>query len=229
MLESLWPRGGWGRAAQYVRHRLRRLPDSPERISRGIMAGVFTTFTPFFGLHFVIAGLLAYALRGNILAAMMGTFFGNPLTYLPIGVISLQTGHFLLGTRPPAGKDGDDLGDKFIDAGAELWHNFKAMFTSDVARWDELARFNHDVFMPYLIGGLIPGIIAGIIAYYLSLPLVTAYQRRRKAKIARRIAAEAERQADLQAQASSDQDLIRVRQSRLKQKKTKAPKGTNLA
>ncbi|MEL6961065.1 MAG: DUF2062 domain-containing protein, partial [Pseudomonadota bacterium] len=46
-LELLWPRGGWARAFHYVRHRLRRIPDSPERIARGIWAGVFTTFSPF--------------------------------------------------------------------------------------------------------------------------------------------------------------------------------------
>ncbi|MEM9551176.1 MAG: DUF2062 domain-containing protein, partial [Pseudomonadota bacterium] len=44
--EMLYPRGGWARAFHYVKHRVRRLPDSPERIARGIWAGVFTTFTP---------------------------------------------------------------------------------------------------------------------------------------------------------------------------------------
>ena len=73
--EFLWPRGGWSRAFQYVQHRLRRLPDSPERIGRGIWAGVFTTFTPFYGLHFIFAAMVAFVMRGNILASMMATFF----------------------------------------------------------------------------------------------------------------------------------------------------------
>ena len=34
-----------------------------------------------------------------------------------------------------------------------------------------------------MIGGLIPGIIAATIAYYLSVPLIRAYQRRRKGMI----------------------------------------------
>ena len=41
---AIWPKGGWTRAFHYVRHRLRRLPDTPERIARGIWAGVFVTF-----------------------------------------------------------------------------------------------------------------------------------------------------------------------------------------
>src|SRR6056297_4272605 len=84
LFEALWPRGGWARAARYVQHRLNRLPDPPERIARGIFAGVLTTFTPFYGLHFVTAAILAWVMRGNILAALLSTFFGNPLTYVPI-------------------------------------------------------------------------------------------------------------------------------------------------
>ena len=51
-IETFYPRGGWGRAVRYVVHRLRRLPDPAYKISRGIAAGVFTSFTPFFGFHF---------------------------------------------------------------------------------------------------------------------------------------------------------------------------------
>lgn len=73
--EFVWPRGGWSRAIQYVNHRVRRLPDTPEKIARGIWAGVFTTFTPFYGLHFFVAMFFATIMRGNILASLMATFF----------------------------------------------------------------------------------------------------------------------------------------------------------
>ena len=82
--EFFLPRGGWSRAAQYVVHRLSRLPDPPHRIARGIFAGVFISFTPFFGFHFLGAAAIAWSLRGNILAALLATFFGNPLT-TPLG------------------------------------------------------------------------------------------------------------------------------------------------
>ena len=98
LIRFFWPKGGWRRAFHYVQYRLRRLPDSSQKISRGIWAGLFTTFTPFYGLHFFTAAIIARALKGNILAALLATFFGNPLTYVPIGVVSLQTGHFFLGT-----------------------------------------------------------------------------------------------------------------------------------
>ena len=97
--DFFWPRGGWGRAFHYVKHRIRRLPDAPDRIARGIWAGVFASFTPFFGFHFVIAGLLGWIMRGNILAALMSTFFGNPVTFVLIATVSLRIGHWLLGTH----------------------------------------------------------------------------------------------------------------------------------
>lgn len=179
VLESLWPRGGWGRAFQYVKHRVRRLPDAPERIARGIWAGVFTTFTPFYGAHFVVAGAIATALRGNILASLMATFFGNPLTYVPIGLISLQTGHWLLGSDLSEEHERSFIG-KFVDAGGDLWLNLKALLTGHPQDWTGLAVFFDEIFFPYLIGGIAPGIIAATICYYVSVPLIRAYQHRRK-------------------------------------------------
>ncbi len=179
MLELLWPRGGWARAFHYVRHRLRRLPDSPERIARGIWAGVFTTFTPFFGIHFVIAGFVAFVMRGNWLAALLATFFGNPLTYVPIAATSLWFGHRLLGTEP----GNQDLGAEIKGAWGDIWHNFIAIFTPEPMAWRGLAEFYDGIFYPFMIGSIIPGIIAGTIAYYLSVPVIRAYQHRRKGAI----------------------------------------------
>ncbi|MEM9434231.1 MAG: DUF2062 domain-containing protein [Pseudomonadota bacterium] len=179
-LHLIWPQGGWARAFNYVRHRLRRLPDSPQRISRGIMVGVFTTFTPFYGIHFVIAALLARLMNGNILASLMATFFGNPLTYLPIGVIALQTGHFILGTEY---EEDMNFGRRFAGAGRDLKDNFIALFTDDRADWMRLSGFYDEVFFPYLIGGILPGIIFGVGAYFLSMPVITVYQNRRRGRL----------------------------------------------
>ncbi len=184
MFEFFWPRGGWTRAAYYVRHRLNRLPDAPEKIARGIFAGVFTTFTPFYGLHFIFAAAMAFIMRGNVLAALLATFFGNPLTYVPIGVISMRTGYFLLGE--PARSDDHiarSLGGKFMDASDALKDNFLAMFTDRTADWHSLAVFYDEVFFPYLVGGIIPGLVTATICYLLSVPLIRAYQHRRKGAI----------------------------------------------
>lgn len=182
VIEFLWPKGGWGRAFQYVKHRLRRLPDSPERIARGIWAGIFTTFTPFYGLHFICAGLIALVMRGNIIASLMATFFGNPLTYVPIGVVSLQTGHWLLGSRLSE-EDERSFGGKFVDAGEDLWNNLWHFVLGERTDWTQWQVFYNEVFFPYMVGGIVPGVIMGTIGYYVSVPLIRAYQHRRKGVI----------------------------------------------
>ena len=55
----LWPNGGWSRRFEYVKYRIKRLPDSPKRISLGIAAGVFASFTPLYGFHFFVAMIIA--------------------------------------------------------------------------------------------------------------------------------------------------------------------------
>lgn len=185
--DGVYPKGGWTRAFHYVRHRLRRLPGTPEFIARGVWAGVFTTFSPFYGMHFLIAAIIARVINGNLLAALLSTFFGNPLTYLPIGVVSLKTGHFLLGTEFQEGAK-QSLASKFANAGADLWHNLIAVFTDADMDWSGLSVFYDEVFFPYLVGGVLPGIVCATVCYYLSVPVIRAYQKRRAAHIRKKVA-----------------------------------------
>ncbi|MGB5865513.1 MAG: DUF2062 domain-containing protein [Sulfitobacter sp.] len=180
--ELVWPRGGWARAFHYVKHRMRRLPDSPERIARGIWAGVFITFSPLFGMHFVFAVLLAKLMKGNIIASLMATFVGNPFTFVFIALASLKSGHWILGTELQEGEL-RALSRKFSDAGSDLWHNTISVFTPDQMDWSGLTIFSRDVFYPYLIGGILPGIVFATLSYYLAVPVLRAYQKRRKGLI----------------------------------------------
>lgn len=182
IVEALWPRGGWTRAFHYVKHRIRRLPDDPHRIARGVGAGVFVSFTPMFGFHFISAVLTAKAVRGNLLASLLGTFFGNPITFPIIAFSSMKLGHLILGTNFDESQHATLFG-KFVGAGEDLRHNFLAIFTDATAQWDNLYNFWNEVFLPYFVGGLIPGIIAGVVASYLSAPLIAAYQKHRRKKL----------------------------------------------
>ncbi|MCF6315844.1 MAG: DUF2062 domain-containing protein [Marinosulfonomonas sp.] len=180
--ELIYPKGGWTRAFHYVKHRVRRLPDPPHRIARGVFAGVLTSFTPFFGMHFVTAALISKAIQGNIIASIMATFFGNPITFPFIAVSSLKLGHWILGTTFDETSQHYLMG-SFGGAWNDLKHNFKAIFTDATAHWDRLHSFYDEVFLPYLVGGLILGPIAGIICYYLSVPVISAYKNRRKGRL----------------------------------------------
>lgn len=196
--ESFWPRGGWGRAAMYVKHRIRRLPDRPDRIARGIFCGVCVSFSPLYGLHFLAAFLLAKLIGGNILAALLATFFGNPITFPFMAAIALKIGYWILGlevdpvvaeTLREGGAEemSSSLMTKFSGAFADLGSNFVALFTDDVANWHRLEVFYDQVFLPFLVGGIVPGILTGLAAYYITLPLITAYQNRRQMKLNKKI------------------------------------------
>jgi uncharacterized protein (DUF2062 family) len=173
--EFVYPRGGIRRAVQYVTHRLRRLPDEPHRIARGVFAGVFVSFTPFFGFHFLSAALLAWVLRGNIIAGLLATFVGNPLTTPIIAITSVELGHRMLGIDAPM--DVKSIIAAFTNAGTELWGNARALFTADVAHWENLGTFFGTIFWPYLVGGLLPGLATGLAFYWATIPIVRAYQK----------------------------------------------------
>lgn len=204
--EAIYPKGGWARAFHYVKHRVRRLPDSPERIARGIFVGVFTSFTPFYGLHFLVAFILARIMNGNLFASLIATFFGNPLTYVPIAYASLKTGYWLTGMTADADRVRHSFGEMFYGAGHDLWFNLKALFTGHDADWAGLTEFYNDVFFPYMIGAIIPGIICGLVCYYLSVPVIRAYQKRRnKGVLKARLARLKQKAAEKTAKKTSEQ------------------------
>lgn len=198
--DGIYPRGGWTRAVSYVLHRLRRLPDPPHKIARGVAAGVFVCFTPFFGFHFFLAAILSFVMQGNILAAIMATFFGNPITFPIIATLAVDLGSWMLGL--PGGMQLPGIVGAFSNASIEMWYNFTAMFTEEVTHWNRLDRFFQRVFLPYLVGGIVPGIVVGMIFYVITRPVIEAYQKGRIKRLKKRY--EKRRQADVARAENAD-------------------------
>lgn len=212
--DLVYPRSGWRRASNYLLHRLRRLPDDPHRIARGVAAGMFCNFPPLFGVQMLSAALLAWVFRGNVLAAVLATFVSNPLTTPLIAFLSLELGHWMLGTH--GALDVNMLVHAFSDAGTEIWSNIQAIFTDEPTRWYRLKNFFFSIFLPYALGSILPGIVASIATYYLSLPLIVAYhklrdkrrvERAEKRRLAQRLDLAQAEAADLQALVE-DQDTM---------------------
>ncbi len=178
--EMVYPRGGFKRATRYVIHRMSRLPDEPHRIARGIFAGSLIGFLPLPGLQFVAAWGAARLMRGNVLAALLGTFNTNPVTTPFFAVFAMTLGHWLLGVQAPL--SAERIARAFGRAGGDLWRNVVAIFTEDRMQWDGLIQFWNDIYLPYFIGALLPGIIISLVAYYVTIPIVQAYQKARHAK-----------------------------------------------
>lgn len=151
--QFLAPRKGWRRGYVYLGRRVQRLPDTPHRIAMGFACGVAISFTPLFGFHFFGAAALAWLFRGNLLASAVGTFVGNPLTFPLIASCSIWMGRWITGVhmRPP-------------EHGMIDW-----IFSNLDA-----------IFVPYLVGGVLPGIAASVGFYLLVRPMVAAFQDRRR-------------------------------------------------
>lgn len=167
---ALWPRRSWNRSIRYILTRLSRLRTSPHAIAAGAAAGVLVSFTPFMGFHFILAGLLAWMLRGSIIASALGTFFGNPLTFPFIWVSAYQLGNRLLGL------EGELQGDGLLGRLSEVTSNIaRSSWGNKLPAIEELWPV---ILKPMATGGLLLGVVAGLISYYLVKKLVDAYQHR---------------------------------------------------
>ena len=96
-LAFVWPRKGYTRGWTYIAIRILRLRSTDYALAAGFAAGVFTSMTPFLGIHFVIAAGLAWLVRGNIMMSLVGTFAGNPWTFPLFWVGTYSVGTWILG------------------------------------------------------------------------------------------------------------------------------------
>ncbi len=158
----LWPRRSWSRSARYVAFRLRRLRATPHAIALGCACGVFSSFTPYLGGHFIIAGVLAWATRGSILASALGTFTGNPLTFPFIWIASYQLGNWALGET--SNIKGIDISESLLNKS-----------------FDQILP----LLKPMTVGSMPLGLLAGTIAYFIIKKASDSYQSKsRKRRLA---------------------------------------------
>ncbi len=179
--ELFWPSMGWIRACVYTKHRIVRLSDSSQKIALGLAIGVGISFTPFLGTHFIQAGVLAYLLRANFLASLVGTFAGNPWTFPFIWWAGISLGAFIF----------------------ELFGLPASVTPPDEATisviWDLIKNEPFRIFAPWFVGGYLIMIFSVPLSYMLFYKLVSGAKRaRRRAREQRlhRIAREVTGQQD---------------------------------
>jgi len=117
----LWPRRSWSRSGRYVVYRLRRLGATPHAIALGFAIGAFAAVTPYIGTHLMMAALLSWAIGGSIVASVLGTFVGNPLTYPLLWYASYEVGNVLLGGASSKKGDIDLSQGLFQSSFDQLW------------------------------------------------------------------------------------------------------------
>ena len=156
------------------------MPGTPSSIASGFASGIAASFTPFLGLHFILAGALAMLFRGNVLASAIGTFFGNPWTFILIWLADYEVG---LGVIHAFGF-GADLQVLSIDELVAIMGNVIRFlsFTGNIS-WATLSRDVEQVFMPLLIGGTVLGAIAWVASFLMTLWAVKGWRLHRAKRL----------------------------------------------
>ena len=121
------------------KYKLVRIKDFPESVAIGLSWGVAVSFTPLLGFHLIICYLGTWIMRGNIIAATVGTIVGNPWTFPVFFYVDYKIGTLF-----------------FFDE--MYFYEFKISFFID--NFDNL-------FFPTLVGSIPLAIAAWFSTYYL--------------------------------------------------------------
>lgn len=162
-MERIWNR--IGRTLRYGYLRIVRIKAPAESIALGMAMGVFAGALPFLSFQMIIAVSLAFLVRGNVIAAALGTWWTNPFNW-PI-VFPLL---FLLGSQ-------------FVSANVsplDIHELIHMPFT-------ELLCQGWQWLLVTTLGGVIVGIPMAVGVYFMTLRMVRLYHDRRAERRRRKL------------------------------------------
>lgn len=177
----------FSRAWRYWSRRLLRAVlqphDSPRQIAGGAAIGMFVGMTPTFGLHMIMAALLATMARCSRLPAILFVYVTNPFTVLPIYGFCYQAGCWVL--RPMGFKPltfrvvRETLASVPKDAQWTFWRTFYQDAHAVLKLgWTGVA--------PLCLGTVLVGAVAGVMTYWFVLRLVTGHRILKAQRVALR-------------------------------------------
>lgn len=167
----LLPRRGLSGAVRYFKGRLARMKGSPHFLAAGLASGAAVSFLPLPGLHIILGGLLAFAMRGSVLTAALGTAIGNPWTLPFIWLAAFRLGRWL-GVGAGDAASGERLGRRLEAVVSDILDGrFKA---AAVDSWSFLG--------PTMVGGAILGAAVWAISYLALRQLIQRLHSRRLEK-----------------------------------------------
>jgi hypothetical protein len=80
------------RIIKLQKYKITKIKDFPESVAIGIAWGVAVSFTPLLGFHLIICYLGTWLMKGNLIAATVGTIIGNPWTFPFIFYLDYKVG-----------------------------------------------------------------------------------------------------------------------------------------
>ena len=142
------------RTCKYHWLKFRRLQGDPKRIALGAALGIFIGVTPTIPFHTVLVLSLAPLLRVSVIAAYMGIWVSNPLTWVPQYLLAYGVGSYILFRGEPLRIPAQANLAAFLDL---LWRGGLAL----------------------QLGGVIISVPPAIAAYFFTLWAIKRYRQRR--------------------------------------------------
>ncbi|WP_413154481.1 DUF2062 domain-containing protein [Bartonella sp. cb54] len=167
----LWPRRSFSRSFCYMRKRILRISATPHKVALGFAVGIFLACSPLLGVHIILAIVFSWILRGNFAAAIIGTVFSNPLTFLFIVMVDYKIGYLCLSL--------------FNDVNEISLSQIRALFDGLTLSNASLLFKDawNSIMMPMIIGGIFLGFILGSFSYIGVYRAITRFQQKRYQKI----------------------------------------------
>lgn len=147
---------------------LLHIDDTPERTAAAYALGIFFGFSPFLGFHTVMAIGLAFLLRLNRVAVVLGVYSNLPWIIAPYYTLVTMGGALLTNTRLP---------DNFRERLGDIMH----LSFTDPTLWRHIGSLLEPLLWPYAIGSTIGAIIIACIAYPVALAFVRTRRRHKHA------------------------------------------------
>ncbi|WP_332060347.1 DUF2062 domain-containing protein [Bartonella sp. CB74] len=167
----LWPRRSFSRSFCYMRKRILRISATPHKVALGFAIGIFLACSPLLGVHIILAIVFSWILRGNFAAAIIGTVFSNPVTFLFIVMVDYKIGYLCLSL--------------FSDVNEISLSQIRALFDGLTISNASLLFKDawNSIMMPMIIGGIFLGFILGSFSYIGVYRAITRFQQKRYQKI----------------------------------------------
>jgi len=138
--------------------------DTPERTARAFALGVFLGFSPFLGLHTIVAIAVAFIFNLNRVAVLLGVYSNLPWIIAPYYAFATMAGAMITRTRVPEGFRTQLVALFELSAlGGEFW--------------DRLITLLKPLLWPYTVGSTFGAVALALIAYPLALAFVTSRRR----------------------------------------------------
>lgn len=169
-------------ALRFIKTRILHIDDSPERIARGIAAGLFTAWLPLFGLHIILAFIFAAILRANKAMALLFVWVSNPLTAVVIYYPCYRLGRWVMVLfRHQPAMNPEQIKDIFTET-LSMGRVFADFFT--LALWKQVWTVFLQIGVELFIGGLLLGFVVAKTGYWLSVTIIKRLRARRQRKLA---------------------------------------------